>query len=273
MNFGGFMDRRVLIWAMAVVLTVPVVFGVGYWAYWNFYEKYRPVTLTKNQAEIVNLLEAANYVSPIAADDRQSAFVYMISYKGCKACDTYQTSEFSKLKAAGVDTRVIVFAPEGLAQSTGADRSTVAELWLNPRWDLYETWRTDPVWDAAHIPPADGNLARTAVVEASRKFTADLKTYLAANRVDVRYPLIIWRDKNNGLKVCACTDEGKMFHFIREDFNAPSDAPDITEAKPLSEASASAILSQSQQSLSAIRPKPEPEPEPETMATATSSAN
>ena len=42
--------RRFLIWsALAVVLGLALA-GGGYWAYWNFYARFQPVTVTRNQA-------------------------------------------------------------------------------------------------------------------------------------------------------------------------------------------------------------------------------
>lgn len=87
--------------------------------------------------------------------------------------------EIPKLRAAGIEARIILFARpdrEGLAQSTAAERATIAELWLTRDWTLYQRWTATPVrnWTAAGIPAADGNLARGAVVEAGRSFVARL---------------------------------------------------------------------------------------------------
>jgi hypothetical protein len=79
-----------------------------------------------------------------------------------------------------VDTRVDQIARRdlnGVAQSTPAERATIAELWLNRSWPLMEQWEAvqADTWTAPGIAPADGDMARTAVVEAGRKLVDDLR--------------------------------------------------------------------------------------------------
>jgi len=80
-----------------------------------------------------------------------------------------------RLRAAGVEVRIIVFARadrEGMALSTAAERATVAELWLTRDWTLYQRWTATPPrnWTAAGLPEADDSLARRAVEDAGRTF-------------------------------------------------------------------------------------------------------
>ena len=218
------MDRKFLLNAMIAAVVIPVVFGFGYWAYWNAVLKYQPVLLTKDALEVQRLLEASDYVSPgLGRTGTNSKAVYFVTIHGCRACATYEAQEFPKLSAAGVDTRVIAIAPEGLDQSRPEDRTTVAELWLNRSWDLYKKWRADPNWNAEGLRPADGDLARTAVVDAGRKFLKDLTPLLTENRATVRYPLVIWRDNDNRLKVCSC-DTPESFSYVRHDLGAMDSA-------------------------------------------------
>ena len=44
--------RRVLIWSILTAIVAVILIGVGYWAYWNFFARFQPVTITQNQAEI-----------------------------------------------------------------------------------------------------------------------------------------------------------------------------------------------------------------------------
>jgi hypothetical protein len=172
--------RRFLIWsALAVVIGLAIA-GGGYWAYWNFYARFQPVTVARNQAEIQRLLDEASWVSEGGGGQP----LYIIGYRDSAASQRYEREEAGKLRAAGVEVRVVVFArpdKEGQALSTAPERATVAELWLSRDWSLYQRWTATPVrnWTAAGIPAADGNLARGAVVEAGRDFvarlTADLK--------------------------------------------------------------------------------------------------
>ncbi len=208
---------------MALVIIIPALIGTGYWIYWDQFQRYAPVTITRNQAEIQALLDKADYVSP--GRNSQQA-VYLITYRNCAPCRAYQEQEFPKYDAAGIDTRVIVFAPsddQGLKRSSVAERSTIAELWLSRKWEFYQAWflSSDANWKATGLPVADNDFARSAVVDATRNYVTQLSTLLSANNVRAAYPLVIWRDQNNMLKVCSCTSE-KAYHFIREDLGAPN---------------------------------------------------
>lgn len=219
------MSRKVLLWAMALVVIIPALIGTGYWIYWDQFQRYAPVTITRNQAEIQALLDMGDYVSPGRTGPQS---IYLITYRNCAACRAFQEQEFPKYDAAGIDTRVIVFAPaddQGLKRSSVAERSTIAELWLSRKWEFYQAWfmSSDANWKATGLPVADNDFARSAVVNATRDYVSQLSTLLSANNVRVSYPLVIWRDQNNMLKVCSCTSE-KAYHFIREDLGAPNSA-------------------------------------------------
>lgn len=229
--------RRFLIWsALAVVIGLALA-GVGYWAYWNFYARFQPVTVTRNQAEIQRLLDEASWVSGGGGGEP----LYVIGYRDSASTQRYEREEAEKLRAGGVELRSIVFARadrEGQVQSTPAERATVAELWLSRDWSLYERWTATPSrnWTAAGIPAADGNLARSAVVEASRQFTTRLNDLLRDAGVQTGYPLVIWRDRDGFMKACACADS-RSWAFIRDDFQAPdviapSPAPETDPALP-----------------------------------------
>ena len=151
----------------------------------------------------------------------------------------YERDEVPKLRAAGVEARIIIFARpdrEGLAQSTAAERATVAELWLTRDWSLYQRWTAPPTsaWSAAGIPAADGNLARAAVVEAGRAFASRLTDALKSEGLGTGYPLIVWRDREGFMKACACNDS-RSWVFIRDDLNAPDRvaAPGSGEPEPV----------------------------------------
>ncbi len=218
------MSRKVLLWLMALVVILPTLGGVGYWFYWDQFLRYKPVTITRNLTEIQTLLDQADYVSP----GRTGPALYLVTYHSCKPCQEYEQQEFPKFAGVNADTRVIVFARadnQGLSQSTPAERSTVAELWLTRNWQFYQAWdsSSDSMWKADGLVVADNDMARNAVVGASRDFVNRLVPLLAANGVRVSYPLLLWRDSNNRLKVCACSSD-KAYHFIREDLGV-SDGP------------------------------------------------
>lgn len=213
--------RRFLIWSVLAAVVGLVLAGTGYWAYWNFYSRFQPVTITRNQAQIQQLLDEASWVSGGGGGDP----LYVIGYRDSASTQRYVREEIDKLKAAGVEPRIILFARadrEGAAQSTAAERATVAELWLTRDWSLYQRWIQTPAreWTAAGIPAADGNLARAAVVEASRQFDARLTELLKDAGVQITYPLVLWRDRDGFLKACGCADS-RAWPFIRDDLNAP----------------------------------------------------
>jgi hypothetical protein len=216
--------RRFLVWsALALVIGLGLA-GGGYWAYWNFYARFQPVVIQRDQAEIQRLLDEASWISPGGGGEP----LYVVAWRDSGAAQRYEREEFPKLRAAGVEPRIIVFARpdrEGLAQSTAAERATVAEIWLSRDWALYERWTaTAPRnWTAAGIPSADGNLARGAVVAAGREFVDQLNDLLRGQGVGAGYPLILWRDREGYLKACACSDP-RSWAFIRDDL----DAPDLT---------------------------------------------
>jgi len=213
--------RRFLLGSIVAAVVGLLLAGAGYWAYWNFYSRFQPVTISRNQAEVQQLLDEASWVS----DGSGGQPLYIVTYRDSASAYRYQRDEAPKLKAAGIETRFILFARpdlEGAPQSTAAERATVAELWLTRDWPLYERWMATPAnsWTAAGLPQADGNLARTAVVEAGRRLDERLSRLLKESGVEISYPLILWRDQNGFLKACGCADR-RAWAFIRDDVGAP----------------------------------------------------
>lgn len=67
-------------------------------------------------------------------------------------------------------------------------------------------------------------MARTAVVQASRKMVQDLRPLLAANGVKVspagiRYPTLVWWTQDGKMKACAC-EERETYRYLRADLGA-----------------------------------------------------
>ena len=224
--------RRFFIWSALAAVIGLILSGVAYYLYWTNYARFQPVTVTRNQAEIQRMLEEASWVSAGGGGEP----LYIIAYRDSAALQRYEREEVPKLRAAGVEARIILFARpdrEGLAQSTAAERATIAEMWLTRDWTLYQRWTATPVrnWTAAGIPAADGNLARGAVVEAGRAFVARLTADLNEAGLQTRYPLVIWRDREGFMKACACSDS-RSWVFIRDDLDAPDrlDPPVVAPA-------------------------------------------
>jgi hypothetical protein len=207
--------KRFRLWASLTLVVVVILGGLGAW--WSYDLRWRPHTITKNQAQIAKLLESAGWVSPGQTGPK----LYMVSFRSCPDCIRFKTEEFPALQAAGVDTRVIEIARadyNGLAKSTPAERATVAELWLNRSWKLMQTWDALPpeAWTAPGLPPADGDMARTAVVEAGRKLVTDLTPAVKANGIKFAYPLLIWWTKDGQMRGCAC-ERRETYRFVRKE--------------------------------------------------------
>jgi hypothetical protein len=203
------------IWA--VVVLVLALAGAGGWAWWNYDLRWRPKTITRHQQEIVRILESSGWASPRLSGKR----LYMVSFRTCPDCIRFKEEEFPKLHAKEVDTRVIEIARRdvnGVPKSTPAERATVAQLWLSHDWRLMEAWEAVPfdAWNAPGIPPADGDMARTAVIEAGRKMVDDLTPLLKDNGIRFAYPLLVWWDDKGRMRGCAC-EKRETYRFVRKE--------------------------------------------------------
>lgn len=210
--------RRFKLWGSALLILAVIALGV--WATWNFELRWRPKTITRHQAEIAQLVQQAGWVSPGGGGKP----LYMVSFRTCPDCLRYKREELPKLRAAGVEPRIIEIARRdvnGLAKSTPVERSTVAQLWLTRDWKLMEAWEAVPAdaWKAPGIPPADGDIARMAVVESGRSMVDRLRPLLADNGVDFRYPTLIWWNAKGEMRACAC-EKPQTYRFVRKELGA-----------------------------------------------------
>ena len=208
--------NKLVVWFVLIAVAVIAVVG----AYWALDLRWRPRTITKNQAEIVALLEQSGWVSPGLDGPR----LYMVGFRDCPGCAAFKKDALPKLVEAGVETRVIEFARRdrnGLEQSTAAERATVAELWINRSWTLMQRWDASPVeaWTAQGLPPADGDMARTAVVNAGRDMVDKLEPLLKANGVSAGTPILVWWSKDGVMHGCSCGSEAGYRHALK-DFGA-----------------------------------------------------
>ncbi len=198
-----------------VLLAVVAVAILGAW--WWFDVRQRPKVITKNQAEIARLLETAGWVAP----GRTGPRLYMVSYRDCAGCEQSRVDNFADLHEAQVDTRVIVIARtdlNGQARSTPAERATVAELWIGRSWPLYERWTAEATeaWTAVGIAPVEGDMARTAVIEAGRGLEDRLTPLLKANGAAFDYPVLVWWSADGQMKTCACTTKASAKALRRD---------------------------------------------------------
>lgn len=203
-----------------VVSAVVVVAGAGLYLAWDLDWRWRPQTITQRQDAIARALDQSGWVSPHLTGPK----VYVVVYRDCGPCAAFEQAAFPKLQAADVDTRVIVVAradENGQPGSSPAERSTVAELWTNRSWKLFQQWSlaSPAAWSAAGLPPADGDAARTAVIEVGRQLVGGLKSDLGANGVRFDDPLLVWWTKDGRMRACACADP-RSYRFVLSELGA-----------------------------------------------------
>jgi hypothetical protein len=193
--------------------------AAGGYFYWDHTYRWRPHVITKDQDEIARVLDGSGWVAPHAASGAPK--LYLITYRGCEPCMRFEQTQMPALRNGGVDARVIVIARSdvnGLPKSTPGERSTVAELWVNRSWPLYEKWAAAPIdnWPAQGIPPADGDVARSAVIEAGRAAVEKLTPLLGDNGIKFDYPVVVWWTPEGKMEGCACVDP-RTYSFISKD--------------------------------------------------------
>lgn len=203
-----------------IAFLILSVLAAGAYGYWNFELRWRPKTITKHQAEIAKILQESGWVSPGLTGPK----LYMVSFRDCPDCIRFKADVFPKLQEANVDTRVIEIAradENGAAKSTPVERATVAELWVNRSWALEQRWNETPVeaWTAPGVKRADGDIARTAVIEAGRANVEKLAPLLKDNGVGSALPLLIWWTKDGQMRACAC-EKRETYRFVRKDLGA-----------------------------------------------------
>jgi hypothetical protein len=148
----------------------------------------------------------------------------MISFRDCSDCVQFEQTEFPKLQQADVDTRVIMIAlpdANGQPHSTPVERNTVAELWTNRSWRLYQQWSlaNPATWTAPGIAPADGDAARGAVIQVGRNLVASLIPELKDNGVNLAYPTLVWWTKDGAMRACAC-ESPHSYRFVEKELGA-----------------------------------------------------
>ena len=214
--------RRWLLPLSLALAGIVVIAGVSLFLLWDNDWRWQPHTITKDQDEIARALDQSGWVSPHLTGPK----VYVIVYRACPDCLAFEAAEFPKLQKADVDTRVIVVArPDlnGQALSTQAERATVAELWLNRSWKLFQQWSlTQPdAWTAPGVAPADGDAARTAVIQAGQRMVSGLAPLLAPSGVQFAYPTLVWWTRDGRMRACACA-EPPRWKYVEQELAPPA---------------------------------------------------
>lgn len=218
------MRRFLLILGLVGVL---VVAGAIVFLMWDLDWRWRPHTVSSHQTEVAQALEQSGWVSPHLTGPK----VYVIVYPGCDACSSLLAPAIPKLQAADVDTRMVVIArPDrnGQPLSTAQDRALTAELWTNRSWKLFQQTQpamagvTTPPPAAAKPPappPADGDAARSAVIEVGRQLATTLASDLKSAGIAFSYPTLIWWTKDGKMRACACTS-AQSYRYVEKELGA-----------------------------------------------------
>jgi len=217
--------RRWLVVLVLVLTGIVVAAGATLFLIWDLDWRWEPHTVTKDQDEIAKALDQAGWVSPHLTGPK----LYLIVYRDCPDCTAFETAELAKLQNAQVDTRIVVIArPDlnGQALSTAAERSTVAELWLNRSWKLFQQWSlaSPAAWSAPGIAPADGDAARTAVIEAGRDLVSELTPEFGDNGVKFAYPTLVWWTRDGRMRACACAAP-QTWKYVEAELAPPTPPP------------------------------------------------
>jgi len=200
-----------------ILAIVFVGVGGGLYEWWNLDGRFHPHPITTDQAEIGKILAGAGGVSPGLGGPK----LYVLADRANPALESLYLTDFPKLQDAAVDTVVIMIAKpdqQGASQSTADERSTVAELWVNKNWALFQRWmKASPqTWTAAGIPPADNDVARSAVVEVGRATVDKLTPLLKENGVEFGYPLLVWWTKDGKMQAVVADDSRKTAHVLKD---------------------------------------------------------
>jgi hypothetical protein len=218
------MRRFLVILGLAAIALVA---GAVVYLMWDLDWRWRPHTVTKHQAEIAQALDRSGWVSPHLTGPK----VYVVVYQGCDPCQAQLPAAIPKLLAADVDTRMIVIAradQNGQTRSTPQDRALTAELWTNRSWKLFQQTfgaiagapsATPAQARPPALPPADGDAARSAVIEVGRQLATTLGQQLKDNGVGFDYPILVWWTKDGRMRACACTSP-QSYGFVEKELGA-----------------------------------------------------
>lgn len=211
----------------SLVLLVIFGFFVAGLAYVGKYERppvpgkllpKTPQTLHIGAAALADALEHGPWVSPGLPGKR----LYKVGYRTCTDCISYERTEFADLHAAGVDTRVILYARRG--ESTAPERAVIADLACTREWPIYKNWMAD-VPDAYYyhygVPPApETDQRRAACLEWGRIVRDRLDVIMAKNHWAMEVPALFWQnDKGEWRFFLGDNKRGKR--LIRRELGVP----------------------------------------------------
>lgn len=206
---------------LAGIIAAAVVVTGGWLWWWRAYERShvdtkrlpaQPAIIAKQADRLEALLDGAPWVSP----GGKGPVLWEVGFRHCSDCIAYERLEFTALREAGVDTRVVIYAPwSGKYDASKAERDAIAELYRTRDWAFYVRWTAEApaaFYARAAQPDSDGDPARAAAIEAGRQLRRDLEAVLKANGWDMETPSLFWKGEDGRWRTyLGHTPQGRAF--------------------------------------------------------------
>jgi hypothetical protein len=177
-----------------------------------------PKTITIAADELSDALTHGPWVSP----GLPGKALYKIGFRSCPDCVNYERTEFEDLHAAGIDTRVILYARRGNASP--AEEAIIADLACTREWPIYERWMAD-VPDAYPVvygmpPAANSSSQRAACLEWGRVVRDRVTDIMQRNGWPMEVPALFWQAENGDWRVFL-GDDSRGKKLIRRELGVP----------------------------------------------------
>ncbi len=151
-----------------------------------------PHTVRVDADALAAVLHQAPWVSPGGT----GPVLYKVGYRSCPDCIAWDRSVLPGLLAAGVQTRILLYARRQGA--TALERAMAAALACGRDWQMYERWTGDVEAAYAHrygVPPEPQAGTRLgACLEQGRQARDRIEQILAENGLNMETPALFWQD-------------------------------------------------------------------------------
>lgn len=170
-----------------------------------------PMAVTVDVERLETALAAAPWASPVGEG---TGVLWVVGHRSCTPCVRYLRSEAAALTEAGVDLRVILFAPD---DATPDERAVLAEIGARRDWPTLRAFvdGDEAGFYARTSFPAAIDPVRAAIVTAGRRARGEVEAVMTANGYETVYPLLFWRGGDGGWRV-AMDDTTRGRSAIRE---------------------------------------------------------
>lgn len=150
-----------------------------------------------------NTLSAIAYTSPEPTQTASyDGAIYQVSFRTCPPCVQAHKNLLPKLRAAGIDTRLVVTARRG--SSTADERAAVVENARRRDWDFTQPWWANnsprQFYAQSALPRIEGDVEREAELSALQDQVSTLADVLAKNGENFGFPTFFWRAANGEYK-------------------------------------------------------------------------